>query len=356
MQNNPGANQPAQNDNTQGSDNRPRQNNNPQGSGNQARPQGSDNQVRDNQQRSDNRPGSNNNPQVSGNQGRPSNQQGSGNQRKPNNPQGSSNQVRDNQQRSDNRPSSTNNQQGSSNQARPKGQGNQPKSNNQQRSDNRPGSNPQGSGSQGNRPRPNINQPEPEQFQQMSISSGKQQQPQNAPEVPKSVPTASKKASNQGRDEKAIAKDTTQESAQSSSQQLTVYKSSPATTMPHLLCPYKGPGSRGMRFKSLLETNYLKLKIDNMKKAAYHYDVQIEPDKPKKHMSKIFQQFCENNFPSVGIAFDGARNAYAPLVLKLDNIERQVNFTHPETGGIRTYLVSIKETDDMVIPLDSLKT
>ncbi|KAG4066948.1 hypothetical protein HA402_007696 [Bradysia odoriphaga] len=128
------------------------------------------------------------------------------------------------------------------------------------------------------------------------------------------------------------------------------------TEMPHLLCPYKGPGTRGTKFKSLLETNYLKLNIGKMKDVAYHYDVTIEPDKPKKNMSKIFQQFCTNNFPGTGIAFDGARNAYSPIVLRLEKIEREVDFINPETGGVRKYLVNIKETESMEIALSPLRT
>ncbi len=149
-------------------------------------------------------------------------------------------------------------------------------------------------------------------------------------------------------------------SSKVSIQQQNIAQPTPAqdttTNMPHLLCPYKGPGTRGLKFKSLLETNYLKLMINNMKDFAYHYDVVIEPDKPKKHMTKVFQQFCRNNFPSIGIAFDGSRNAYAPMRLSLDNVEREVDFTHPDTNNVRKYLVNIKETDDMEIPLKSLKT
>lgn len=130
----------------------------------------------------------------------------------------------------------------------------------------------------------------------------------------------------------------------------------PSTTMPHLLCKYKGTGNRGTQFKSSLETNYLKLMIDEMNDFAYHYDVTIEPDRPKKHLVKVFHQFCLNNFPNIGIAFDGSRNAYAPTMLQLENVKREVNFTDPETGGVRVYLVNVKETADMEISMKSLKT
>lgn len=124
--------------------------------------------------------------------------------------------------------------------------------------------------------------------------------------------------------------------------------------MEHLLCPYKGPGTLGR--KVILETNYLKIILKKLLENAYHYDVKFEPDRPRKFLTKVFQIFCRNNFPKIGIAFDGAQNAYAPQILNLKNIIREVDFTHPDTGGVRRYLVSITETDDMEIPLKSLQT
>lgn len=174
--------------------------------------------------------------------------------------------------------------------------------------------------------------------------------------VPKKEQTAGERpsTSNAAKKGQKQRQDVTQPQSQSANQQMT--KAEVTTDMPHLLCPYKGAGTRGLKFKSLIETNYLKLNIDKMKSLAYHYDVTIEPDKPKKNMTKIFQQFCDQNFRGTGIAFDGARNAYSPVVLNLDNVEREVDFTHPETGGVRKYLVSIKETDTMQISLNPLRT
>lgn len=215
-----------------------------------------------------------------------------------------------------------------------------------------------------------LSQKEPtQQFQQMSISCDaqpgpshqrfnnnrpnleKEQQPQQLPleqdgsEYETSQPNAlSESSSSQQADETLI-------SAQTSP----TIKQEVPTNMPHLLCPYKGPGTKG-KILPPIETNYLKIILENMKENAYHYDVNIEPDKPKKHLSKVFHQFCENNFPDIGIAFDGGRSAFAPMRLNLDAIQREVDFEHPETKSVRRYLVMIKETDDMEIPLKSLLT
>lgn len=272
---------------------------------------------------------------------------------------GNNSQSSETQQRSDNQPKSNNQQ----------GLDNQPKSTNQQESGSqpKPGKQPKSGNQQGsgNQPKSGKNQKPKstaDKLQQMSISSDKQQKTQQQKplegawqkQAVAQQPSTSKEAS------KPLLSDTLSQ-ARASSKQSTIKsagETSPTTNMPHLLCPYKGAGTLGTKFRSPLETNYLKLIINKMKDCAYHYDVTITPDKPKKHMPKIFQQFCTNNFPSIGIAFDGSRNAYSPTVLSLNvsEIRKEVEFRHPDTGGVRTYTVNIKETEDMKIPLGSLRT
>lgn len=124
---------------------------------------------------------------------------------------------------------------------------------------------------------------------------------------------------------------------------------------PHLICKYKGKGSTGIKLGEI-ETNYLKLIIDNLNKVAYHYDVQIEPEAPKKYLPGVFQQFVKDNFPGKSIAYDGSRNAYTPSVLNISQYNPDVAFIHPETGNTRPYKVKIQETDHPEIDLNSLKT
>lgn len=216
------------------------------------------------------------------------------------------------------------------------------------------------SGGQQQRQQPTREQNAPatqQQQQQQGVCSQPKQQ--NAPRQPQQVPgrqpdEKSKPGPSQRRDH-SQASQVSSVSSQKSSESKKLASSVP-TAMPHMICEYKGTGTRGIKFKSPLETNYLKLIINKMKDIAYHYDVQIEPDKPKKHMTKVFQIFCQNNFRNIGIAFDGAHSAYAPQKLNLNKVVREVEFLNPQTGGTRKYLVAIKPTDQLEVNLGSLKT
>lgn len=126
------------------------------------------------------------------------------------------------------------------------------------------------------------------------------------------------------------------------------------TNMPHLLCKYKGPGTKGRKLGPI-ETNYLKIIMDKMVSKAYHYDVKIDPERPRKYLHKIFQKFCEINFPNIGIAFDGEHNAYSPIILDLTNVRQEFEFINPETGGARNCTVKIEPTDTTEIDLIPLR-
>lgn len=126
------------------------------------------------------------------------------------------------------------------------------------------------------------------------------------------------------------------------------------TSAPHLICDYKGPGKSGRKVGKI-ETNYLKLDISKLIKTAYHYDVTIDPDTPKKNLPAVFTQYCAENFPKIHIAFDGRKNAYAPTKLKLTSLQEEVTFLDA-IGNNRTYRIKIQETNDEVISLESLRT
>lgn len=201
-----------------------------------------------------------------------------------------------------------------------------------------------------------------QQPRQQNAPAQQQKQP-NAPQQTQQAPRrqpdqASKPGPSQQRDQSQASQASQVSSASSQKSSASKKPPSPSvpTNMPHMICEYKGTGTRGKKFTFPLETNYLKLIINKMKDVAYHYDVQIEPDKPKKHLTKVFQTFCQNNFNNIGIAFDGAHSAYAPKKLNLDKVVREVQFINPQTGGARTYLVAIKPTDTLEVNLGSLKT
>lgn len=113
-----------------------------------------------------------------------------------------------------------------------------------------------------------------------------------------------------------------------------------------------GTAGRAVR----INANYLALIVDKVKECAYHYDIAIEPDKPKRLLKTVFTEFLRLNFPNTAIAFDGQKNAYSPIVLDLTKaIQREIQIVDGETGQERKYLVAIKEVRDSEINLSCLK-
>ena len=43
---------------------------------------------------------------------------------------------------------------------------------------------------------------------------------------------------------------------------------------------------------------------------AYHYDVTIDPDRPKKFLRPVFEQCGREMFPKIQAAFDGMKSCY----------------------------------------------
>lgn len=120
------------------------------------------------------------------------------------------------------------------------------------------------------------------------------------------------------------------------------------------ICPSKGPGRAGRKVR--IETNYLALNVDKIKAVAYHYDIQIEPDKPKRLMRAVFSEFRRRNFGNTAVAFDGQKNAYAPVKLPLDKkLIREISVVDEETGQTRVYMVAIQEVRGSAIDLSCLQ-
>lgn len=126
------------------------------------------------------------------------------------------------------------------------------------------------------------------------------------------------------------------------------------TTALHQICANKGAGTKGR--KVTIETNYLALDISKMVETAYHYDVTIEPNNPKRLMQSVFGEFRTRNFPRIYMAFDGQKNAYAPQPLNLNQaVQREIKIIDPENGQERSYVVAIKEVRGSEINLSSLR-
>lgn len=113
-------------------------------------------------------------------------------------------------------------------------------------------------------------------------------------------------------------------------------------------------GTKGI--KHIIETNYFALIVDNIKECAYHYDVTVIPDKPKRLLKIVFDKFNQENYSNIAIAFDSKKNAYSPVLLDLKKpLHEQITIIDEETGQNRVFTVNIKEVNDNQINLSCLK-
>ncbi|XP_046807232.1 protein argonaute-2 isoform X3 [Lucilia cuprina] len=104
----------------------------------------------------------------------------------------------------------------------------------------------------------------------------------------------------------------------------------------------------------VVEVNYLKLDLKGMPKEAYHYDVTITPDRPKKFLRPAFEQCRRAKFPNIFSAFDGMKNCYT---LQRLNVPIDIKIEVPDSSNrMREMHVEIKETDNCVVDLEALRT
>lgn len=129
------------------------------------------------------------------------------------------------------------------------------------------------------------------------------------------------------------------------------------SSAPMNICQNKGAGKSGKSVPGGIQTNYLALIIKDIIDNAYHYDITIEPNTPKRLLKFAFDEFRKVNIPNAFIAFDGQKSAYSTAILDLSKpIQREVTVTDHETEQQRRYVVTIKEVRDNVIDLRCLKT
>ncbi|XP_055692716.1 protein argonaute-2 [Lutzomyia longipalpis] len=135
-------------------------------------------------------------------------------------------------------------------------------------------------------------------------------------------------------------------------------KRSPIKEGPNVaLCPYKGPGKSGRKVTGFL-TNYVKLNLSKLVDVAYHYDVAMDPDRPKKLLQVVFEAFRLKHFPNNTIAYDRAKNAYTiqPLNIPPNGFTDEITIDDPEMSRKKTFKVSIQETDDHQVRMSLLKS
>ncbi|KAH8303615.1 hypothetical protein KR018_007140, partial [Drosophila ironensis] len=101
--------------------------------------------------------------------------------------------------------------------------------------------------------------------------------------------------------------------------------------------------------------NYLNINMDKMPSVAYHYDVKITPERPKKFYRQAFEQFRMNQLGGALIAYDGKASCYTVDRLKTDVQNTEVTVTDMH-GRTINYNVEIKETGDAEIDLNTLRS
>uniref|UniRef100_A0A1A9Z3D6 Uncharacterized protein n=1 Tax=Glossina pallidipes TaxID=7398 RepID=A0A1A9Z3D6_GLOPL len=107
--------------------------------------------------------------------------------------------------------------------------------------------------------------------------------------------------------------------------------------------------------KGICEVNYLRMNIDKMSDTAYHYDVTITPDRPKKFLRPVFDQCQRQYFSDYVMAFDGSKSCYSVKRLPQKSFDYEVEV--PDSGGrTKSFKIQIKETDIPEVDLASLRS
>ncbi|XP_033232751.1 protein argonaute-2 isoform X2 [Drosophila pseudoobscura] len=103
-----------------------------------------------------------------------------------------------------------------------------------------------------------------------------------------------------------------------------------------------------------VSVNYLDVNLDKMPAVAYHYDVKITPERPKKFYRQAFDQYRVEHLGGAIAAFDGRASAYSAVKLKCSSQGQEVKILDRH-GRTLTYTVELKETEDLEVDLNSLR-
>uniref|UniRef100_A0A1L8DX88 Putative germ-line stem cell division protein hiwi/piwi n=1 Tax=Nyssomyia neivai TaxID=330878 RepID=A0A1L8DX88_9DIPT len=194
------------------------------------------------------------------------------------------------------------------------------------------------------------------------------QAPQRSSGPPSDVSDQQKPKAQQAREQKGQKKQTqssreaAKETAPSRSTSVSTISSEKSAVIKHpptktiMFSDYKGPGTAGTKVK--FETNYVRLILSKLTDVAYHYDVAIDPDRPKKLMKDVFEAFRQKNFPQFTMAYDRAKNAYTIQRLNLPpgGFNDEVTIDDREMSRSKTFKVSIQETEDHEVKMNLLKS
>ncbi|KAH8370160.1 hypothetical protein KR093_002413, partial [Drosophila rubida] len=100
--------------------------------------------------------------------------------------------------------------------------------------------------------------------------------------------------------------------------------------------------------------NYLDVDLSKMPEIAYHYDVTIVPERPKKFYRQAFDVFRKKYLNNAVAAFDGRKSCYAVDKLK-SPVEGDVEVIDRYNRPVR-YTIAMKETDQSIVELSSLRS
>ncbi|KRG06072.1 protein argonaute-2 isoform X2 [Drosophila mojavensis] len=118
--------------------------------------------------------------------------------------------------------------------------------------------------------------------------------------------------------------------------------------------PQTGNIKRGTLGRAgFVDINYLDVDISKMPDIAYHYDVSIVPERPKKFYRNAFEEFRTKHLNNAIAAFDGRKSCYS--VDKLQNTTGEVQVVDRHGRTVR-YTLTIKETDNSEVELSSLRS
>ncbi|KAF5303929.1 hypothetical protein FQA39_LY01714 [Lamprigera yunnana] len=96
--------------------------------------------------------------------------------------------------------------------------------------------------------------------------------------------------------------------------------------------------------KITIETNHLELKVKTTK--AVHYDVSLDPDKPKKLLKSAMEEFRKKYYPERYPAFDNVKNLYSSSLLPFGQ-EITGEVTVPDEDRKKTFKIKIKFVNDV---------
>nr|AUM60042.1 argonaute 2 [Diabrotica virgifera virgifera] len=99
------------------------------------------------------------------------------------------------------------------------------------------------------------------------------------------------------------------------------------------------PGKAGRKIP--VETNHLSLALGKLN-TAYHYDVDLVPDTPKKFLRTVMELFRQQHYPKRYPAFDGRKNLYSTTMLPFGEQKEGEVTIHDSQNREKIYKVKVK--------------